>query len=211
VFFGSYYLPRAMNADAQARHADCFREDAIKARSDRELVESGEDIRLAGEATREFEKAQKLSPWNARNFMYAAELYENHFIKTLDPDFGNAAIKAYSELLRLRPNSHNAYSHRALVKWLMSQGKDYEGVLGAVADAEEAIRLYPVNANYHYYLGIYLDRLTELSEPGDRKKAGLRALNEFREALRLHNAVVYKRGKLPERQLANVKRRLGLQ
>jgi O-antigen ligase len=198
LFFAVVYVPRALEADCQARNAGILREDAARADYEPELAKG---------AAEEFEKAQELSRWNARNCAYAAELYESAFFKTGKPEYASKAIENYSSVIKLRPNSQSAYSHRGHVRWCSGTK---EGVAQAIADAQRAVALYPVNASHHFRLALYLERLALLSRPGEMEKHIARARGEFEEAWRLHNTVAYRRGKLSGQQLDGVKRRLGI-
>lgn len=200
MFFGILYLPQSLSADGQAQVARRLAEDAAK---------TGYEPQFTLGVVEEFKKAQKLSPWNAENYRHAAELHENVFLRTENREVAQKALDAYLNLLELRPNSHNAHFHSGVLSWFASEGSA-EGAAAAVASIERAIELYPINASYHYCLGVYLERLASLSEPGNVPRLMGRARASFQKALQLHEQVVYPRGKLLDAQVDEIKYRLGI-
>jgi hypothetical protein len=200
ILFGAVYLPHALTADHRAAAANSLREEAMV---------SGYDPACALAAAEEYDKAQKLSYWNADNYQHAGDLYENVFHKTRVRDYAKKARDAFTETLRLRSRSHHARFHRAFMLCAAEPGTK-NALEAAIVDIEKAVELYPINAYYHYALGVHLGRLAEVSLPGEKGRLVARARTEFEEALWLHKAVPYRRGKLPREPYNDVIRRLGL-
>jgi tetratricopeptide (TPR) repeat protein len=199
ILFGAVYLPHALVADNRAAAAESLGEKAMI---------SGYDPAFALAAAEEYDKAQKLSHWNAENYQNAGDLYEVVFQKTGVRSYAAKARDSFTGALRLRSRSHHACFHRAFMTCAAEPGS--RGALeSAIKDIEKAVRLYPINAYYHYALGIHLVRLAEVSGLDEKGRLAARARAEFEEALWLHKVVVYRRGKLPEAQYNDVVRRLG--
>ncbi len=200
VLFGAVYLPHALAADHRAVVANSLREEAML---------SDYDPACSLAAAEEYDKASKLSYWNAENYQHAGDLYESVFRKTGVREYAVKARDSFTEALKLRSKSHHSYFHRAFMFCAAEPGS--MGALeAAVGDIERAVELYPISATYHYALGLHLGRLAEVAGENDKGRLAARARAEFEEALWLHKVVAYMRGKLHPAQYDDVLRRLGL-
>lgn len=184
LFFGLIYMPHAMHADSQTRLAAEMRENALKKGFPKPMV-------LAAAA--EFEAAQKLSHWNAENCSSAAWLYDELFRGVGDLAYAAKALENYARAIKLRRNSHYEYYRQGVLKFLAAETP--EAARHAVADIETALALYPIKADYHYYLGEHLDMLSgRIPQQADQLRARARA--HYKEAMRLDSVVAFPRGRL---------------
>jgi hypothetical protein len=189
--YGALCLPPMLEADWAARNASLLAEDAVRARY---------EPTLALGAAREFEKAQGQNPLNADNYARAAELYDNLYFKTGDPAHAAKAVENYSRLLEVRSASHWAHLRLGILTWFAC--KDSGAPSKVLSHFEKAVSQYPINAGYHYQLAVYLEAMAAAAAPGEAAGLRARAGEEFRRALRLHEEVVFPRGRLSPEQLA---------